>query len=175
VTFDLPQGPHRVVASTRPDGSRAQLGAAGALVLLAAAASACAFGHSVASYASYGHPRQLVGTWVDSSLATPTDTVAWVLGAHGLDETLTIHVARDSTGAVTRQEHREGYGYWYAPGSGVAADSGRICFRSRARGHDVCYPYHVTVVSVAGRERRRLKVDGYQGRQHTRDRILIAR
>lgn len=175
MTFRLPLRTRRLIAASRLGAARRRLRIARTPLLAAVAASGCAFGRSVAFYASYGYPRQLVGTWVDSSLATPTDTVAWVLGGRGLDETLTIHVARNSSGAVTRQEHRAGYGYWYAPGGGAAADSGRICFRSRARGHDACYPYHVSLVALAGRERRRLRVDGYEGQRHTRDRILLER
>jgi hypothetical protein len=119
---------------------------------------------------SYSYPSFLARTWVDSSLATPTDTVAWVLGSRGLDQTLTIHVGPDSAGRTTRSEHLDGYGYWYVKGEEAQHDTGHICFRSRARGRDACYAYE-----VAEAPRPRLLIVAYQGRRHTRDRVLVAR
>lgn len=153
----------------------AHLRAAAAVAAFAMAMSACAMGRAARSYVSYGYPSRLVGTWVDSALATPTDTVAWVLGARGLDQTLTIHLTTDSTATVARTEHVDGYGYWYVPGGEPEEDTGRVCFRSRARGHDSCFPYALTHVVTANRDRRRLLVSGYAGLHHTRDRVLLER
>lgn len=135
----------------------------------------CVAYRAVTGYFAHANPPRLAGTWVDSSLATPTDTVAWVLGERGLDQTLTIHVGGDAPGG--RSERLEGYGYWYVAGDAPPADTGRICFRSRARGRDACFDYRVSTLppDAAGRARRRLLIVAYQGRRHTRDRILIER
>lgn len=139
--------------------------------------AACAPIRAVTGYFRYDNPPQLAGTWVDSARATPTDTVAWVLGARGLDQTLTIRRGVGPDGAPTRTEQLDGYGYWYTRDVGAAADAGHICFRSRARGRDACFPFTLTRLpaDAAGRARRRLAIIGYAGRRDTRDRILIER
>ena len=136
-------------------------------------------GHLIPGFMAFGNPPRLVGTWVDSALAMPTDTIAWVFGARGLDQTLTIHLATDSTGAPKPTETLDGYGYWYVAGNAMPADTGRICFRGRGRGRDACFQYQLSNVRSAGaaaaRTRRRLLILAYQGRHHTRDRVLIER
>ena len=147
------------------------------LPIVVATAVACGPLRSVTGYFDYGHPAELAGTWVDSARATPTDTVAWVLCDRGLDQTLTIHRASPGAGDEGRTAQLDGYGYWYARNVAPAADSGQICFRSRARGRDACFPFQLTrqPASDAGPGRRRLMIVGYVGRRDTRDRILIER
>lgn len=137
-----------------------------ALTPLIGACAAMRFG----TVFNFSYPPQLSGTWVDSSLATPTDTVAWVLGPRGLDQTLTRH--RSATGDWT--ERLDGYGYWYVAGRAERADTGQVCFRSRARGRDACFAY-ATRESTGATTPRRLVIYAYQGLHHTRDRILFRR
>ncbi|MEA3245829.1 MAG: hypothetical protein U9Q74_06705 [Gemmatimonadota bacterium] len=135
--------------------------------------SACA----AVGYFRYSYPSRIAGTWVDSSLATPTDTIGWVLGVRGLDQTLAKHLVADSTDGGHWTEDISGYGYWYVPGGEPAADTGRICFRSRGRGRDACFRYQLGAERLGpdAQPRRRLLIVAYQGLHHTRDRILLER
>lgn len=147
-------------------------------LVIAVIVGGCAAGRMVTHYVAYSNPPELAGTWVDSALASPSDTVAWILGPGGLDQTLTLHrddSARESTRWIS---HVQGYGYWYVPGGLHPAGHGRICFRSRARGHDSCYPYAISIVAAPGGAtpaRRRMVIFGYRGLRHTRDRVLYRR
>lgn len=149
-------------------------------LLSCALVSGCAVGHLVTGLVAYSNPQRLVGAWVDSALATPTDTVAWVLGPRGVDQRLARHFASTEGGAAKWNESLDGYGYWYVPGRAATADTGRICFRSRARGRDACFPYQLGTAQAAAdgaqeRPRKRLLIVAYQGQHHTRDRVLIER
>ena len=104
----------------------------------------------------------------------PTDTVAWVLGPRGLDQTLTRHLSADAGGRGSWTEKFERYGYWYVPSNAPAADTGRVCFRSRGRGRDACFQYELGTTRAPA-ARRRLVIVAYQGRYHTRDRVLVER
>lgn len=139
------------------------------LALLAPLAGACASA-GLGTLLNYSNPASLAGTWVDSSLATPTDTVAWVLGPRGLDQTLTRH----RTPAGEWSERLDGYGYWYVVGRAERSDSGQICFRSRARGRDACFAYASRRAAGANTPER-LVIYAYRGLHHTRDRILLRR
>lgn len=148
------------------------------LLLCAALLSGCAAGRSVTGYFSYANPPRLVGTWVDSALATSTDTIAWVLGPRGLDKTLSVHVGPAAESASGRTETVAGYGYWYVRGGLASVDTGHICFRSRARGRDACFAYELSMAlapTAAAPQRRRLLIVAYEGRRHTRDRVLLER
>ena len=140
--------------------------------IVAALISGCAVGRMASGLVAHDNPARLVGTWVDSSTASPTDTVAWVLGPRGLDQTLTRHLAADAGDRGRWTENLDGYGYWYVPSNAPAADTGRICFRSRGRGRDACFQYELSTTPAA---RRRLLIVAYQGRHHTRDRVLVER
>lgn len=122
-------------------------------------------------------PAALVGVWIDSALATPSDTVAWVLTAHGNDRTLHVVVTRDSTGRATLRRSTGGYGYWYLHGELSDTAHRALCFKARPRDGGSCYHFRLDtlITSAPGVRRRRLRVLAYRGRQHTRDRILIER
>jgi hypothetical protein len=123
------------------------------------------------------HPSDIAGIWVDSSKATPTDTVAWVLAPNGDDRTLDVHVASDSAGraVITRTEKR--YGFWFLRGS-LADSAGRaICFKDKPRDGASCVAFRLDTLSDprGGPARRRLLLPGYKGHHHTRDRVLFER
>lgn len=128
------------------------------------------------------HPAALAGVWVDSSSATPTDTVAWVLAANGQDRTLVVHVlpskgggANTTPAPVTRRETR--YGFWYL--KGALGDTARqaLCFQRRVRDGASCAPFRLdTVPAGAGTAtRRRLRVLGFGGAHRTGGRVLVER
>jgi hypothetical protein len=127
--------------------------------------------------------HSLAGVWVDSTKATPTDTVAWKLDPNGSDWTLEIRVLRDSLMRVTTEQHVTRYGYWYLRGA-LADTAGRaLCIKVRPRDGATCYAFELDTVRAArgdapvadGAPRRRLVVLGYQGQQHKRTRVLIER
>jgi len=122
--------------------------------------------------------HSLAGVWVDSTRATPTDTVAWKLDPSGSDWTLEIRVLRDSAMRVTTQRSETRYGYWYLQGA-LADTAGRaLCIKVRPRDGATCYAFEFDTLSSArggGPPRRRIVVLGYQGQQHKRTRVLIER
>jgi hypothetical protein len=144
-------------------------------VILTALTAGCIPG--VAWFRPGPHPTDVAGIWVDSSKATPTDTVAWVLTPEGDDRTLEVHVAYDvATGpVVTRSEKR--YGYWFLRGR-LADSAGRaICFKDKPRDGASCVTFRLDTLPGpgGGPARRRLLLLGYKGHHHTRDRVLLER
>lgn len=135
---------------------------------------ACATG---ALFGSRPTPAALVGRWVDSSTATPTDTVVWILAANGADQTMVVHVPRDADGVPRVERHTSTYGAWYQRGA-MADTAGRaICFDPKGRNFGSCYAFRLDTVRAAGAEaaRRRLVIVQYRGAHYTRDRILVER
>ena len=122
-------------------------------------------------------PHELVGVWVDSSLATATDTVAWVLTENGLDKTLHLTVARDTAGRTNVQQRLTTYGLWYVSGSMSDVDNRTFCVKRRSRDGGTCVKFRLDTLpsTHGGRSRRRLFLAGYKGQVHQRDRILLER
>jgi len=125
------------------------------------------------------HPAALVGQWVDSAKASPTDTSLWILDASGNDESQ--HVRLDSNAdhttpaafVTTRATH---YGYWFFQGTLQDSTDRAICFTNRpGRSAPTCRPFDLDSVSTARGMRRRLVVRGYQGEHETSNRILLER
>ena len=119
----------------------------------------------------------LTGIWVDSSKATPTDTVAWMLTPEGYDMTLAIKVTRDSLNRPTSTRTETRHGFWYLQGS-LADTAGRaLCFKKRPRDGPTCSAFRLDTIRapVAAPSRRRLLVLSYSGRVNTRDRVLLER
>ncbi len=122
--------------------------------------------------------RVLAGVWVDSVLATPTDTLAWKLDANGANRTLEIHVIRDSAMRVTTKQREQQHGHWYLRGA-LADTAGRaLCFKARPRDGGICYRFQLDTLAKPldeGHPPRRLLVAGYPGRADARTRVLVER
>ena len=120
----------------------------------------------------------LAGVWVDSTKATPTDTVAWKLDPNGSDWTLEIRVVRDGAMRVRTERSETRYGYWSLQGA-LADTAGRaLCIKVRPRDGATCYAFEFDTLRSPpddGPVRRRMVVLGYQGQQHRRTRVLIER
>ena len=80
--------------SVRDQPGRSHPLSAALLGLLLAGVTSCASSGGLFSVGP--KPHELVGVWIDSAKATPTDTIAWILGADGDDRTLHVHVSRDA-------------------------------------------------------------------------------
>lgn len=157
----------------RPERSAARLACLAAATWLTAGCASPAGGW----FHVGPHPAALAGIWIDSAKATPTDTVAWVLAPNGEDRTLVVHVrpAITAASAVTRREIR--YGFWYL--SGALGDTTRqaICVKRRPRDGAACAPFRLDTIPKVGSAtaRRRLRISGFRGEHHTRDRVLLER
>ena len=143
-------------------------------VLLATTLAAC--GRS-GWFTAGPRPRDLVGVWVDSSLATSTDTIAWVLGENGIDRTLHITVSRDATGRASVDRRTTTYGLWYVSGDMRDAEKRTFCVKRRPRDGATCVSFRLDTVASTQIQgvRRRLFLLGYKGQVHQRDRILLER
>ena len=143
-------------------------------VLLAMTLAAC--GRS-GWFTAGPRPRDLVGVWVDSSLATSTDTIAWVLGDNGIDRTLHVTVSRDPAGRASVDRRMTTYGLWYVSGDMRDAEKRRFCVKRRPRDGGTCVNFRLDTVPSAQTQgaRRRLFLLGYKGQVHQRDRILLER
>ncbi|MFI5310425.1 MAG: hypothetical protein ACHQQ3_04265 [Gemmatimonadales bacterium] len=118
------------------------------------------------------------GVWVDSTKATPTDTVAWKLDPNGNDWTLEIKVVSDNAGHTATERHETRYGYWYLRGAAADSADRALCIKVRPRDGATCYAFQLDTIRSASadtRPRRRLVVLGYQGQQHKRTRVLLER
>lgn len=122
-------------------------------------------------------PAELAGVWIDSSLASATDTVAWVLDPDGTDRTLRVSISRDSAGHPMAKQSTQRYGYWYLNGAMSDTAHRALCFKMRPRDGASCYHFQLDTVSgsAAAVRRRRLTIVGYRGQRHTRDRTLLER
>lgn len=119
-------------------------------------------------------PHELVGVRVDSAKATPTDTIAWILGADGDDRTLHIHVSRDAKGAPSVQTDDKRYGHWYSSGDIGDTASLQLCVKRRAREGGTCTHVRLDTTTTFP-TRRRLTLHGYRTLHGVNDRILLER
>ena len=118
-------------------------------------------------------PPELVGTWIDSARATPTDTFAWVLKANGDDQSLHISIRRDATGAAVLKQLQQRDTQWYLSRSLTGASQPKLCFKRRARDGGMCVRFKMdTLTSGSG---RRLHILGDADRDRLGDRILEER
>lgn len=144
-------------------------------VLCSIGSAGCA---SSGLFQSGARPPQLISTWVDSALATPTDTVAWVLRENGDDRTLRIHVNTDSSGRATRTSTERHYAMWWVSGDLTDTLRRRFCSSPRpGRFGSTCYSFHIDTIAATDTSPlyRRLLVVGYAGTTHVRNRVLIER
>lgn len=135
----------------------------------------CATGSAL--FSAGPRPSEIAGVWVDSSKATPSDTVAWVLAPSGEDRTLEIQVVRDDAMRVTTKRIEKRYGLWFLRGSLADTASRAICFKERPRDGASCVAFQLDTLrsGTGGAPRRRLLVLGFKGHQHTRNRVLYER
>jgi hypothetical protein len=122
--------------------------------------------------------HSLAGVWVDSTKATPADTIAWKLDPNGSDWTLEIRIVRDSAMRVTTERRETRYGYWYLQGVLTDTAGRALCIKVRPRDGATCYAFELDTLPApqgGGPARRRMVVLGYQGQQHKRTRVLIER
>jgi hypothetical protein len=148
--------------------------AAGAAILALFVSTGCAGAH-LGGLLEYSHPADLVGVWADSAQTTAADTIAWVFGPRGSDETLTVRSGGDASGHSSVTREQGGYGYWYVAGPMDDPAHRQICFRYRGRGPNSCFAFTLdTIRTAAGATLRRLFIPQYRGQRHTRDRVLFA-
>jgi hypothetical protein len=118
-------------------------------------------------------PHELVGVWIDSAKATPSDTIAWILGADGDDRTLHIQVSRDANGVASVQTDHKRYGFWYSDGDIGDTASRKLCVKRRAREGGTCTHFRLDTTTVT--MRRRLTLYGYRTSHGVNDRVLLER
>lgn len=103
-------------------------------------------------------PAELVGTWVDSTRTTATDSVGWVLGDNGSDRRFVLSV-RQKPGLqtqVTRQEQSNGQ--WYIKGA-LSDTIGRTFCVWRQHKLPSCFPFRLDSLTQArGAGQRRLRI-----------------
>lgn len=145
-------GTHGQRCNTRAPRRRA-LAALSAVVAL----SACAPGTRLFQLGP--RPAELVGTWVDSTQATQTDSVAWILAGNGAHRRLHIAVRQNESGqSVTTREER-GDGQWYMAGTVADTMSRAFCVSRRSRSAPSCVPFRLDTLPVGGPvTRRRLTI-----------------
>lgn len=119
-------------------------------------------------------PRELVGIWIDSAKATPSDTIAWILGADGDDRTLHIHVSRDAKGVASVETDDKRYGFWYSSGEMADTASLKLCVKRRARDGGTCTHFRLDTTTTQPL-RRRLTLYGYRTSHGINDRVLLER
>lgn len=104
-------------------------------------------------------PAELVGTWVDSTQATPTDSVLWMLAANGAHRRLHISVTRSASGQPVAAREEKGDGQWYVVGELADSSDRAFCVSRRSRSAASCVPFRLDTLPVAGPvPRRRLVI-----------------
>lgn len=104
-------------------------------------------------------PSELVGSWVDSTQATPTDSVVWVLAANGAHRRMHIFVTRDAGGQPAASREEKGDGQWYVAGALADTSDRAFCVSRRSRSASSCVPFRLDTLHVAGsKARRRLTI-----------------
>ena len=124
---------------------------AAAIIILCGCASSSWF-------AAGPRPDSLIGSWVDSSLSTPTDTVVWLLGRNGVDKRLHITITTNSAGRSEVRRSVRTNGLWYATGENEQTSSGSLCLKRRSRDGASCMKFELLAPGTAqtGISRRRL-------------------
>lgn len=87
-------------------------------------------------------PAALIGSWVDSSLTTPEDTVVWVLGKNGVDKRLRVRISNDGTGPTATQSLTTN-GLWYATDGAPEATKPLLCLKRRSRDGATCREFTI--------------------------------
>ena len=105
--------------------------------ILVAVALLTGTGCALGNWFHFGpRPPELVGTWIDSARATPTDTVAWVLKANGDDQSFHISIRRDAKGATVVKQLQQHDTQWYLSGSLTGTSQPKLCFKRRESPRD---------------------------------------
>lgn len=135
--------------------------------------AACASG-SGTWFSPGPRPPEIAGVWIDVSLTSYSDTVAWVLATNGDDRTMRITIKRDNRGISVAEKREVWNGLWYLSGRLADTANRAICYKRRVRNGATCLRFRMDTVAATPLLRR-LTVLGYRSQLPGEGRVFLER